>query len=75
MGVQLRSQEGKVLAMSEMDPTLKKDVMLDRLQEARERWLGSTAMSADALEALQDIDALLDKANAEGISLGVIDAA
>lgn len=54
---------------------LNAEVMIDRLEEARERWLGCTALSADALSTMEEIDDLLDKANAEGLKLERVDAA
>lgn len=50
-------------------------VLTERIQEARERWLGSTALSAEALSTMEEIDELLDRANAEGIRLENPDAA
>lgn len=49
--------------------------MTERIQEARERWLGCTALSAEALSTMEEIDELLDRANAEGIRLENPDAA
>ena len=49
-------------------------VMVDRLNEARERWLGCTALSAEALATLEEMDELFDRANAAGLKLGEVDA-
>lgn len=53
---------------------LEAEVMVDRLNEVRERWLGATACSAEALAALEEMDELFDRANAAGLKLGEVDA-
>lgn len=42
---------------------------IEKLAAARERWLGSVAMSAESIAAMMEIDELLDEVNINEVIL------
>jgi hypothetical protein len=48
-----------------LDPT----TAIEKLAAARQRWLGSVAMSAESIAAMMEIDELLDQVNINEVIL------
>ncbi len=72
MGAGITGTAGESL-MTSPEKSLEAAVMVDRLNEVRERWLGCVALSAEALSTLEEMDELFDRANAAGLKLGEVD--
>ena len=52
-----------------MAERLDSSTVIEKLAAARERWLGSVAMSAESIAAMMEIDELLDQANINEVIL------